>query len=206
MAFTLEELTRGSLRILAHLHSSHVLGRGFADTKELAQILDEPLELVAACCRRLVTLGQLTVAGDRGGDEQLVQITAAGLRAAEDAVRPPAPPANVTQNFHGSVGIVATQVGSGNTMTPQQRSGPTLDDVTALIAQLRAALPTLPAEDRKEAEGAADNLEEGAKTGRMAQVNRAMLNLGQLGTSSATVVTALKALGKAFGLPVPEDA
>lgn len=197
-----EDLARGSQRVLEHLHASHVNGRGFADTGELALATHLDVAEVAACCRRLQGIGHVALMAHRGGDEMLVRITEAGMLAAERR-HSPAPPSGVTQNFHAPVGMLNMQTGNHNTITPHQQLGGTVQEVAQLLAQLRALVVTLPEEDQEEAAITIESLGKGVQGGRLARAGRAVETLGKLGASSATFVTSLKTISQALGLPFP---
>lgn len=196
-----EDLTQCSRRVLAHLRASYVAGQGFADTGELAQALQVDLPLIAASCRQLQGLGELAIVANRGGDELLVRITEAGMRAVDRADAPRS--GSLVQNFHAPVGIVATQVGNHNAMTPQQRSGGTVEEFALLLAQLRAQVATLPEDDQDEATMTIESLDKGVKEGKLARAGRAVETLSKLGAASATFVTSLKTISQTLGLPFP---
>lgn len=94
--------------------------------------------------------------------------------------------ANLT--FHGSVGAV--QTGNHNTATVTMTIGPSAQDLSALLSQLRAQRDTIPAERRDEFDAEVDDLEgELAKPERKAnwaaKVTSGLTRLTTLGTGAS---------------------
>ncbi len=112
----------------------------------------------------LTRSGLLDFHGSGGG----VTITLAGVNEVEAKRRKPAEPtehfpAPVTITINGNVGAI--QHGSGNVANVAQQIGMKVDEVSALVGELRAAAPEVEPAKRKRFEAAVNTVEKLAKSG-----------------------------------------
>lgn len=192
------------LELLTHLQER---GRQHPSGAASETGLDTVLNVTPQQLRDLTTfltqLGYIEPSPHAATGQRLYRVTPAGLQAslhsqAHGSLQSqPGPAVHFQQTVHGTAN---TQVGSHNTMTVTVQSGVTQEQLVGLLAELKMAVHTLPAEEQAEAADAVQRAEQAVKEGAFDRLKRYSGVLLDLGTKSVEFGTKAHEFLTAVGL------